>query len=284
MGKPFDATLNALIDLRAEDWAATFARLAGLPPGPSVALDTDLATTLQADKLFRIEGPPASILHLELEANPRTGIPRELMRYNTLVDHQHDLPVSTILVLLRPKALASDQTGIYERFAHDGSRIAEFRYRIEKVWERSVDFWLGAGVGLAPLAMATDESNADMESALDRFRANLKATGIEGTLAKDLVSSTYFLCGLRNNKEEVKLLFRRMNMLMEASSTYQDVLSQGGLEATRRLLTKQATKRFGPPSAEVNRTFQDITDPDRLERIGEQVFEATSWDDLLAVQ
>ena len=54
LAKPFDATLNALIDLRPSDWADGFARLVGIPPGPSVSLDTDLATTLQADKLFRI--------------------------------------------------------------------------------------------------------------------------------------------------------------------------------------------------------------------------------------
>ncbi len=54
MAKPFDATLNALIAVRPDDWAAYFARLAGIPPGPSESLDTDLATTLQADRIFRI--------------------------------------------------------------------------------------------------------------------------------------------------------------------------------------------------------------------------------------
>lgn len=78
MAKPFDATLNALIDVAPEDWANGFARIAGIPPGPSTVLDTDLATSVQADKIFRIDGPNPTILHLELEANPRLGIPREL--------------------------------------------------------------------------------------------------------------------------------------------------------------------------------------------------------------
>jgi hypothetical protein len=84
MAKPFDATLNLLIDIRPEDWADCFARLAGIPPGPSVVVDTDLAVSLQADKVFRIDGSKPSLLHLELEANPRLGIPRELMRYNII--------------------------------------------------------------------------------------------------------------------------------------------------------------------------------------------------------
>ncbi|MBL8865684.1 MAG: hypothetical protein JNK93_09000, partial [Planctomycetia bacterium] len=54
MAKPFDAVLNELIDARPEDWVNGFARIAGIPPGPFTALDTDLATSVQADKLYRI--------------------------------------------------------------------------------------------------------------------------------------------------------------------------------------------------------------------------------------
>lgn len=75
MAKPFDATLNAMID--PDDWAAAFARIAGIPPGPSSILDTDLATSVRADKIFRINGPLPAAFHLELEANPRLGIPRD---------------------------------------------------------------------------------------------------------------------------------------------------------------------------------------------------------------
>ena len=153
MAKPYDATLNLLIDIRPTDWADCFARLAGIPPGPSSAVDTDLSITLQADKIFRIDGANPSILHLELEANPRLGIPRELMRYNVLIDHQHSLPVQTVLVLLRRKALASDMTGRYGRSAFDGGAILEFNYVVERVWDRSVDFWLNSGLGLSPLAL-----------------------------------------------------------------------------------------------------------------------------------
>ncbi|VTR94536.1 unnamed protein product [Gemmata massiliana] len=115
MAKPFDATLNALIAVRPDDWAAYFARLAGISPDPSESLDMGLATTLQADRIFRINGSKPALLHLELGANHRLGVPRDLMRYNTLIDHQHELPVETVLVFLQPKALASDQNGLYTR-------------------------------------------------------------------------------------------------------------------------------------------------------------------------
>jgi hypothetical protein len=40
-------------------------------------LDTDLSATLQADRLFCVEGPTPYALHLELESTGRLGIPEE---------------------------------------------------------------------------------------------------------------------------------------------------------------------------------------------------------------
>ena len=140
MSKPFDATLNALIDLQASQWANCFARVAGAPAGPSTSINANLSSSLQADRVFRIDAEQPYLLHLELEANPRLGIPAELHRYNTLIDHRYDLPVETVLVLLRPKALASDMTGRDQRRGVTGTPIVDFRYHIERVWERSVEF------------------------------------------------------------------------------------------------------------------------------------------------
>ena len=294
MAKPFDATLNALIDLRPADWANSFARLVGIPPGPSVSLDTDLATTLQADKLFRIDGAKPSLLHLELEANPRTGIPRELMRYNTLVDHLHGLPVETVLILLRPKAQASDQTGEYRRVGVNGNLIAEFRYRVERVWERPIDFWLQSGLGLAPLALLTDEASHQLESALDRFQVCMRENKVDETTTKTLLGSSFVLCGLRYNKERVLEMFRSISMLMEESTTYQGILEKGmekGMEKGRSegrseglvaVLIRLGTKRFGPPTTTLVVELKQITDNERLERLMDRILDAVSWDDLLA--
>lgn len=298
MAKPFDATLNSMIDLQPADWASCFGSIVGIPPGPSTALDTDLATTLQADKLFRIDGERPALLHLELEANPRTGIPRELMRYNTLIDHQHDLPVETVLILLRPKALASDQTGRYQRFGVGGGMIAEFHYRVERVWERSVDFWLDSGVGLAPLALLTDEADANLERALTRVRECLQENRTEEKVAKSLLGSSYVLCGLRYNRDRIAELFRRLSMLMEDSTTYQEILekglsqglsrgrdqgiAEGKMEAKRELLLRLGTKRFGPPNSAVAQTILEIDNSNRLTLLNEKLLDAVSWDDLIA--
>jgi hypothetical protein len=293
MAKPFDATLNDLFDLCPGDWAECFARIAGIPPGPSTAVDTDLATTLQADKVFRIDGAEPSLLHLELHANPRLGIPRELLRYNVFIDQQHDLPVETVLILLRPKARASDQTGTYRRLGAGGRVIAEFRYRVERVWERPIDFWLQSGVGLAPLALLTDEADANLDEALGRFQESLRDQGADETVTASLIGSSYVLCGLRYDPERVAETYRRLSMLLEDSTTYQQILEKGelrglekgeirGLEkGERNALLRLGTKLFGPPSAEILAILQDISDRERLGRLVERALEVANWTELV---
>jgi hypothetical protein len=41
-------------------------------------------------------------------------------------------------------------------------------------------------------------------------------------------------------------------------------------------------KRFGPAPVVVEAAIKSITDRERLERIAVRLFDATSWDDLLA--
>ena len=288
MAKPFDATLNALIDLQPGDWADGFARIAGIPPGPSVELDTDLATTLQADKLFRIEGERPSLLHLELEANPRLGIPRDLMRYNTLIDHRHDLPVTSVLILLRPKAFASDQTGCHQRFNVNGQLIAEFHYRVEKVWERPVEYWLSAELGMRPLAVLTDEASRNLQRGVDALVDSIEGRDNAAEI-KALLASAYVLCGLRYERDTITQAFGRLNMLLEESTTYQSILeegkarglSQGLSQGLRNTIIRIGSKRFGPPTESISCTLHGIEDATRLEILADRILDARSWDDLV---
>lgn len=75
MSKRFDPTLNRLIDLQPTAWANYFATRFNFPLGPVTVLDTDLATSVQADKIFLIESDTPFIIHLEFESSSRLGIP-----------------------------------------------------------------------------------------------------------------------------------------------------------------------------------------------------------------
>jgi hypothetical protein len=204
MSKPFDATLNALIDLRASQWADCFASVAGMPVGPSEPINTNLSSSLQADRVFRIDSKEPYLLHLELEASPRLGIPAELHRYNTLIDHRHDLPVETVLILLRPKAEAA-------------------------------------------FSLVTDESSRDLEGNLVRFRERVKEAGIDETTAKTLISSSYFLCGLRYDWDMVTEMYRRLDLRLEDSTTYQHVLERGESKGSGSCCCAKAPKTSARP-------------------------------------
>ncbi len=174
--------------------------------------------------------------------------------------------------------------------APNGNLIAEFRYRIERVWERSVDYWLQSGLGLAPLALLTDEANLEMESSLDRLRESLVKRNLDDRTLKSLLGSTYVLCGLRHDKVRIESLFRRLSMLMEESTTYQAILeegrekglSQGLSQGLRRILLRLGSKKFGTPTPSVATELQRVTELARLELLTDRILDATSWDELFS--
>ena len=171
MSKPFDATLNRLIDACPDDWAAFLAAKLGLSPGgPATVIDTDLSVTAQADKVFRLPGPPPAMIHLEMEAKSSLGMPARLLRYNVLLGHTRDEPVHSVVLLLRPEANASDLTGLYTRLGADGQAYHEFRYRVVRLWEEPITPLLAGGPGTAPLALLTNEATTDLPGAVTRFR------------------------------------------------------------------------------------------------------------------
>lgn len=247
--------------------------------------------------MFRVGGAVPAVLHLEFESSSRLGIPRELLRYNTLIDHQCELPVETVLILLRPKARATDHTGVYVRRGSAGNPITEFRYHVERVWERPAAHWLGAGIGLAPLALLTDESVADLDGATERFQKRVSEPGVDPAVRRSVVGSAYILCGLRYQDAQITKAFERFSMTLEDSTTYQALIAKGRLLgkaegvaqglAQGQLLSLRATvrrigaKRFGEPPTEVVAALDGIADLARLERLTDRVLDATGWDDLL---
>lgn len=179
MAKQYDASLNRLIDLRPEEWAAYFAARAGIPAGPVEVLDTDLSSTLQADKLLRVNGPTPAALHVEFEVSGHLGIPERLLRYNVAARGVlGPMPVHSVIVLLRPEANATDLTGTLEALGADGRPYLMFRYTVVRVWQESAETLFAAGPTLAPLALLTNEAAADLPAAVDRFGRQLQSDPI----------------------------------------------------------------------------------------------------------
>lgn len=290
MSKPFDTMLNTLIGVHEEDWARHFGDRAGISSGAITSLDTDLASNLQADRLFLIgDGESKAVLHLELESSGKLGRPAKLLRYNVAAWAQYDAPVHSVLIVLRPKGNARDLSGEYQVADVRGRPYLSFRYTVVRLWEESVEGLLDAGLGVAPLALLTNEAADDLPRAFSRFLDRLRVDRIDDSLKQGLLSSAYVLCGLRYSPEEIERLYREMSMILEDSSTYQLILNkgvavgreEGRAEEARRLLLRLGTHRFKAPSPSVEAAIAAISDSKRIERLVERVLDASGWDDLL---
>jgi hypothetical protein len=103
--------------------------------------------------------------------------------------------------------------------------------------------------------------------------------------APELLNAAYILIGLRVPKPVGTDLFRRVRAMRE-SSTYQAILDEGReegeLRQSRKLLLRLGRRKFGAPEPAVEAAVQVIADLDRLERMSDRIFDATSWPDLLA--
>jgi predicted transposase YdaD len=107
--------------------------------------------------------------------------------------------------------------------------------------------------------------------------------------APELLNAAYILTGLRVRRPHVTNLFQRVRAMRE-SAAYQAILDEGReegrakgrAEGVRELLLRQSRRRFGEADSSVKEAVKAITDPNRLERMGDRIFDATSWQDLLA--
>ncbi len=99
MEKKFDVTLKSLLEDSPEDWPI----LAGVHEPKVEAIDADVSTISgAADKVLRLHGPPPWLMHFEFQAGPDASLPCRANVYNAALENRHDLPVASVVVLLRP--------------------------------------------------------------------------------------------------------------------------------------------------------------------------------------
>jgi hypothetical protein len=104
MTKPFDVTLKSLFEDAPEDWPL----LAGVPEAQVTVIDADIATISgAADKVLRLEGPPAWIMHFEFQSGPDASLPGRANLYSAALENRHQLskvnvPVAVGVPLITP--------------------------------------------------------------------------------------------------------------------------------------------------------------------------------------
>ncbi len=255
-------------------------------------IDSDItALTASADKVIRVGGLVEPFLvNIELQSGHDAQLMRTLWFRQVAIDHRHDLPVLTVLVLLRKEANSPSLTGVYERFLPDGRPTNRYDYQVVRLWKEPADSFLNAEVELVPLAPLSDVDEQQLPELVRRMadRINL----LPPARAAKLWTASYLLMGLRYPDELTEKLFEGVQAVRE-STTYQKILrdgraegrTEGHIEEARRMLLRLGTKRFGTPEAAVLAALENIGDVGRLEDLGDRILDpdVRDWNGLLGL-
>ena len=228
MSKPFDATLKDL----GEDSPEAFVReFDGPPQLPVSPLNVDLSTvTTAADLVFGLGDPLQEVIHIDCQAGPKADLPADLHAYNSLLYRRCQVPVHSIVLLLRPEARHRNLTGTLQYAARPGRGGTTFQYEVISLWERPVEHFLNGPLGIAPLAvLARLPEDIPLEQGLagviQRLCERLQREAPAEKFGK-LLTSAYVLTGLRVPRQRAWTLFRGVQGMHE-SDTYLAILDEG---------------------------------------------------------
>src|SRR5436853_286015 len=109
MPKQFDSTLKTLVERYPVDWL----KFCGIEPHGSVSLiDSDVSTiTASADRVIYVAEEQPWLANIELQARCDPGLPERTHFYSTVLSRRHNLPVRSVIVLLRREADGQMMTG-----------------------------------------------------------------------------------------------------------------------------------------------------------------------------
>jgi hypothetical protein len=286
MSLPFDATLKDILGQEPADLQEAF-QLFQLPAVvPAQPLNVDLSTISAATDIgFGFGDPLQEIVDLNFQSGPDPNVAARLLLYNAAFHLKYLVPVRSILVLLRPKAETAGLTGKLTYIS--GRWRVKFDYDVVRLWKQPIGPFLKGGLGLLPLAplcklpkgKPLNEALREVVREIDRRLAE----EIDHAQAVRIVTAAFILTGTRVPKDSLAAIYDGVKIMHE-SNAYDMILDEGRIEGEIRLLLRQGRKRFGPPSPKIEAALTAIKDIDRLERLGDAIFTAKSWNKLLATE
>jgi predicted transposase YdaD len=200
-----------------------------------------------------------------------------------LLGERHDLPIESVILLLRPEADRGSLTGVYQRKGVDGRVVIEFHYKVVRLWQIPAERFLQAGLGVLPLAPVAKAPVQGLPGLLRQMQTRLEAEA-SPEQAKEVWTVTFLLLGLNHPRDFVKQLFQGVPGMKE-SSTYQMILEEGEakgkIEEARKILLDLARLDLGNPDASTQAALEAIDDVQQLESLIRRVREVTTWAELL---
>ena len=274
-----DVSAKELILDEPAAWADRF----GIgPPGTVSVIDSEITTlTASADKVLKVDAPAPYLLDLEPHSYHDKDLARTLWYRQVALDYKHNLPVLTVLILLRKEADSPGLTGGYERQLPDGWLTNRYNYRVVRLWQEDPEPYLTGGVNLVPVAPLTKVTKAALPGVVRRMDRRINA---EPKPRMDkLWMAALLLMGFRYDEKLATQLVGGVWKNMRDSTTYQALLEEGRVAEAQRLLLMLGGDRFGEPDEPTRGTVESIHDVERLERMTMRVYDANvhDWDDLL---
>jgi predicted transposase YdaD len=291
-GKPFDATMKDLIEADPAAWAA---RLCG-PVSAAELIDSELSTvTAAADKVIRIRQPwGETLVNVEPESSSSRDAPEQLLLYSAALNRRHDVPVRSVLLLLRPSAESEEASGVLEKYHRRAEDRAPgelpylvFRYEVERLGAWSVESLLAGPLPLAALAPLTDEEAGDMVGVVARAVRRMEAE-TEPERADRLERALTVLMQLRYGMDFIEEVVERVCAMEETA--FDRFIARKGEERGKELAVREVIstllelgpEKCGSPDEATVRAIEAVNDLDRLRRMRSRLWKVTSWSDLMS--
>lgn len=281
MAAEFDNALKDVIWQRLPD----FAPVLHLPATePVEALRTNLPITLDADFVLGVGRPRRAVIDLSFQTSWDAETLVRVFVYNALLYRQYRVPVHSVILQLRSRDNDQRLTGGVRYAVFPGRGAMEFVPEVVNLWEQPLEPMLTGGLGLLPLApLCRMPEGMTREQALPeilrRINERLNAEA-PPELNDALWNSTYKLTGVYLNRDDVRPLFDRYR-IMKDSMTYQATLEDGRIEEAQRFLLRLGNRKFGAANEASRAALTAIIDRERLERMGEALLTASTWEELL---
>jgi hypothetical protein len=290
VSKPYDAASKELLHLDPVAWAGFVGVVR--PPQRIELTDSELSSvTAAADKVLVIRDEVSWILDIEFQSWRDPGAPRQLLRYNALLQDRHTCPVASVQVVLAEHAFSPAYSGRY-LVAPPFGPSWEFGYTVIKVWEASVSDLLAGPLALAPLATIADVPFDSIPEVIREVAVRAHRESDPATTDR-LITAIGLLLRLRYGPMTASDLLSRFPEIpeMEPFKQFTDKgLIEGrdegrdkglieGLQLSVEILGRE---RFGEPQAEQVAGLKSILETDRLERLLKKALTVRSWEELLA--
>lgn len=279
---PFDATGKDLFELAPAGWLGVMGE--PRPPERVRMIDADLSATVSTatDKVIYVDDPEPWLVMAELQANWDADLPFDLLRRYALLRHRHRLPVSCVVVLMRPSANSSAMTGAFMQPDRLGSDWP-VPFHVIRLWEVSADTFLSGPLGMLPFAPVArvDPATAGHVETVIKERLQHEATRSQ----RDILGAALVqLLALRYDDNEINL-WRDMMATLDVANTplFKKWAEEARVREAQTNLLRMAEKKFrSPPPPEAAAAVAGTIDLNRLRDLQDRVLDVNSWQELLS--